>query len=288
MFQSEVYAGEYVIDDSNWLTYAPPSDVIIDGDVKSRGRVMPSPQERQRIKNALGPFMRPFSLPIVPRADWEPRIKDMEQSNTRLSDQRLQANIPSLDQDGTNYCWANGPTSALHLLQIRAGGPFVYLSPASVAAPIKNFSNSGGWGYQALEWMTTKGICPKKYYPVNSRDRSYYNDTNKKLALRYIVTEWMELDSRNLEQLMTAMIFRLPVAVGYNWWSHEVCGIDPVWVNSAPGLRIWNSWGDSYGSKGMSILQGSKMLPDDAVIPLTLTPQWYEDVSDVSEQFVAL
>lgn len=281
-FQSQIYPGEPVIDDTNYLSYAPPSDVIINGEVKSRGRVVPDAQEVSRIRSSLGPFLTAFNLPLIPRSEWEPRIKEMEETKTRLSDQRLQANINSLDQNGTNYCWGNGPTSALHMLMIKTGGPFIPLSPASVCGPIKNFANSGGWGYAALEFMVKNGIVPQKYYPANSRDRSYYNEVNKKIALRYVVTEWLELASRNLEQLMTAALLRLPIAVGYNWWSHEVMGIDPVWINNAPGLRIWNSWGESYGSRGMSVLTGSKMLPDDAVIPLVQSPQWYEDAVSVS------
>lgn len=170
-------------------------------------------------------------------------------------------------------CWANGPVTGLHLLQKRDGGEFVSLSPASVAAPIKGFRNVGGWGKEAIEWIQKYGVCPASAWSPNAIDRRLYNEANKKLALKFRVIDWIECTPRNLNEMMTCLLRRIPVAVGYNWWRHEVCAIDPVYLGrNQYGIRIWNSWGDSWSDRGMSVLTGNKMLPDDAVSPVTFTP----------------
>jgi hypothetical protein len=72
---------------------------------------------------------------------------------------------------------------------------------------------------------------------------------------------------------MTCLFLRIPVAVGYNWWSHEVCAVDPVRVSAGNyGIRIRNSWGSSYGEDGFATLAGSKAIPDDAVAPRVTLP----------------
>jgi hypothetical protein len=61
--------------------------------------------------------------------------------------------------------------------------------------------------------------------------------------------------------------------VGLNWWRHEVLYVDPLWVNGRAAVRIRNSWGMNWpnaGAAGYSVLQDSKMLPDDAVAPGTV------------------
>lgn len=272
-FTPTYYPNEPVITDENYLSYAPPDDVVIDGIVCRRGRILPDPEEQ----NALRSSAREFNLPLIPESEWEDRIQEMVQTKTRISDLLIQAKAPVLNQASTNYCWANGPVSCLHALQVVSGGPFVYLSPASVAAPIKNFRNEGGWGYQALDYIIKNGITPAKYWPPNAISRGYFTEANQKIALRYKVTEWLKLEPRDLRQLMTCLLLRMPVAVGYNWWSHEVAAVDPVNKNSG---RILNSWGIGYGDNGYAVLTGNRLLPDDAVVPLALTPQWYTDIQE--------
>jgi hypothetical protein len=170
-------------------------------------------------------------------------------------------------------CWVHGPTTALHLLQKRDGGEFISLSPASVGAKIKNFRNVGGWGKEAIEFIEKYGICPSSQWPVNAIDRKYDTQANKDLAKKFKVVDWLECVPRNVKQMMTCLLRRIPVAVGYNWWGHEVCAIDPVHLGRNQfGIRIWNSWGDSWGERGMSVLTGSKMPPDDAVAPTSFVP----------------
>lgn len=259
-----------VIDDSNWRQLAPPQDVVIDGEVKTRG-LLP----RDYSVHPLGAtgFTAPFDVPNIPRSEWPARIEELERTKSRLSDIADAADHKCLDQNGTNYCWANGPVYCVELVRLAQGLPLVYLSPASVAGPIKGYRNVGGWGTEALEYIVQHGIVPVEMWPPNSRDSSLHTAEAKQRALDFKVTEWYDLRSRDFDQLMTCLLLRIPVAVGYNWWGHEVAAIDPVVISSGKfGVKIRNSWGMGYGDRGYAVLAEGKATPDDAVAPRVIVP----------------
>lgn len=257
--------GQLVIDDVNWQEFASPHSTP---DGLSRGYI---PRDYEQFPE--GAFAAPFDLPVIPRSEWTDRIEEMERTKTRLSDLRRQAGMKSLNQNGTNYCWANGPTTCMQLIRLVNGQPFVELSPASVAAPIKGYRNVGGWGSQALEYIVEHGICSTEHWPANAINRKYDNAESRANRELHKVPEWWELRARSFDQLMTCLLLRIPVAVGYNWWSHEVCGIDPVVISANKyGARILNSWGDGWEDRGEAVLAESKATPDDAVAPRVVTP----------------
>ena len=134
---------EIHINDSNASYFA--SSVIVDGDPKSRGRI---PRDYEKEPHGSLSYAAPFALPLIPRSEWPDRIEELERRKTRLSDIVRYRKVPSLDQNGTNYCWCNAVITAIYALRAAAGLPFIALSPASVAAPIKNGRNEGGWGAQ--------------------------------------------------------------------------------------------------------------------------------------------
>lgn len=257
--------GELLIDDSNWQLFA---DAVPSG--QGRGRV---PRDYRRIPHGALPGAQPFILPEIPRSEWSERIKEMEATKSRLSDLMIQAGVPSLDQDGTNYCWCNGVVTAILGVRAVNNQPFVQLSPASVAAPVKNFRNDGGWGGEALEYIVEHGVAAASLWPPNAIDRRYWTAEAKANALLHRVTEWYDLRSRSFAQKMTCLLMRIPVPSGYNWWSHETCGIDPVEIEPGHfGSRERNSWGGSYGQDGYFVLAENKSTPDDAVAPRVVIP----------------
>ena len=274
MYQSILRPKEVVITDDNYLEFAPPQDAVIDGEKKGYGHM---PRDYEAIPEGSMGFCAPFNLPLIPRSEWRDRIEKMERDKTRLSDVADQAGLKSLNQSNTNYCWTNAVITAMHTLRAWQNQPFVELSSASVAAKIKNYRNQGGWGTQALDYIVENGVAPASLWPVNYWQSNKY-DTAECQAERkkYSVKKWWELKARSFDQMMTCLLLRIPVPIGLNWWSHEICAMDPVVIRTATrsedcdyGPRIRNSWGDSYGDHGFAVLNQSKGTPDDAVAPQT-------------------
>lgn len=217
------------------------------------------------------PFAAASTMPKIPRSEWSDRIKRMESEQSRLSDLVRGVGMKSLDQNGTNFCWANGPVNCVRIIRCVNNLPFVDLSPASVACPINGFVNQGGWGTEALKYIVEHGIVPVSLWPPNAIDRQYDNAESKESREKFKVTEWDDLPPRDFDLLMTYLFNRIPVAIGLNWWRHEVTALDPVETSPGVfGVRIWNSWSDDWpsaGAGGMSVLTQSKATPDDAVAP---------------------
>lgn len=269
-FTSILLPGEQLIDDGNFHLHVEEHNDICkasNNQERNRGRV---PRDYGKMpRGALAPYASTSGIPDVPEHLWTDMIQQMETGKTRLSDLLLLKKIKSKDQNGTNYCWCNAVITALETLRCRMNLPFVQLSPASVAAQIKRYSNQGGWGGEALEFIIKYGVCPTSLWPDNYwSSNKYLNDTSVKAAAEHKVDAWFELDSRSFSQLMSCVLNRIPVPIGLNWWSHEICAMDGVVLGpNQYGIRIRNSWGDGYGSQGFSVLTRSKATPDDAVAP---------------------
>lgn len=255
-FTSQLYPGERIINDGTPL-----------------GEVVPKEFGRGLDLSLKGPFTYgagadPFpDEMLIPESEWEARIREMEETKTRLSDLVDQAGLPCKNQEQTNYCWINAPTHCVEIVRVIQNQPMVLLSPASVGGPMTDFQNVGGWGGPGLAGIAERGLCPVDKWPANAISRSYWTPENKTLALNYRQTEWWEGKPRNLRQLVSLLLRRTPTAGGYNWWSHEVTLYEPVWLDGTVAIRFRNSWGMNWGSNGYSILQGSKMYPDDQVSP---------------------
>jgi hypothetical protein len=259
-----LYPGELFINDDNAAEHA--ADFDQGGEERQRGRV---PRDYSAVPFGSMGFAAPFSLPVIPRSEWPGRIAKMEADKSRLSDVVLRAGIPSLDQNGTNYCWCNAVITAMETLRCVARDKYVKLSAASVAAPIQNYRNQGGWGAMALDFIVKHGVAAAEFWPANYWQSSKYdNEESRASRERHKVSEWWDIKPRSFDQLMTCLLLRIPVPIGLSWWKHEVCAMDPVNLGGGKfGARIRNSWGDSYGMKGFAVLSESKATPDDAVAP---------------------
>lgn len=300
-------AAELHIHDGNWQQFV--DEVVVDGERKARGLI---PRDYHMHPVGLYGAGRRVDFPLIPRAEWSERIRDMEATQSRLSDVRNRGMagkpIPSRDQNGRGYCWFHSGTSASLLLRAVAGLPYADLSAYAGACIIKNYRDEGGWGAQGVDWICENGVPTSEFWPQRAVDRKYDTPAMRANAKLHRITEgWWDLDAaqydRNLtfDQVITCLLLRIPVVLDFDWWSHSVCGADPVdgvaqWGKSRAesgklltlaefelfwgvdtgasgfGERIWNSWGDSWSDNGMGVVSGNKAIPVGAVAPRVSLP----------------
>lgn len=263
-----------VIDDDNWQEHVP-------GHTPFSGGLMARDYEKYPVGYLY--CARPFDLPLVPRVEWRERLADQKGRNARLTDIRNRgmygSQIPSRDQDGYGYCWAHSSVSACLIVRAINNQPYADLSAFSVAAPIKNFRNQGGWGSQSLEWIAEKGVATSRTWPQQSMQRSNVNDAMWSDARNHRVTEWMDLDpdaDNFIDQFVTCLLLGIPVVSEFNWWGHSVCTLDLEEIDPADPRRsivtnIWNSWSDSWSEKGVGKLKAGRAVPNGAIAPRVMT-----------------
>jgi hypothetical protein len=262
---------DIIIDDDTPLW--PLLDPVVGDEPKGRGLIPRDPRV-----HPLEMFDPPTDLVLIPESEWEARIKEGEETQSFLSHFRLTGMngqpIPSLDQGQVGYCWAHSPTHAIMLDRAKANLPYVPLSAYAIAATIKKGKDEGGWCGLSAEFTRSKGVPSQAKWPQGDRSYTKYDkpDVWEDAARHKVTEDWVDLTravhSQNLTfaQVMTCLLLRIPLAVDFNWWGHSVCGMDPVMVEKGSfGIRIWNSWGDKWGDKGMGVLRGTQSRPNGAV-----------------------
>ena len=266
MFQSGL-GGMPIIGDDNYRDFLDP---VVNGEKVMRGH-KPRDYTKQPT-GSVGGFMKGFDLPLIPREKWPELIEAKERNQSRLVDLCDYHGLSVLDQMRTNYCWIFSPVHCLEIMRMRQNQEMVRLSPASVGAKIKNFRNVGGWGTEGLQYLVEHGCVPQENWPATAIDRRYDTRENDALRPLYRVTEWYELQPRNFAQLATCLLLGFPVAIGLNWWGHEVTAMDLVMLRGGKfGVIIHNSWGEDWEDNGRGVLTESRATPDDAVSPRVVT-----------------
>ncbi len=200
---------------------------------------------------------------LIPEADWQGIIEEQDATESSLNHQIKRWGLPHKMQAKTLYCWGNATVHAVEIVRVVQNQEMVILSPASVCAQIKGYRNVGGWGKEALEWIVKYGAYPVDLWPANAIEKRYKTAEGDLAAARYQVTEWWELRPRNMKEVVSCLLHRIPVSVGYDWWRHQVCAVGVVWKDGRIALLIRNSW----PNQDYTILQGNRMVPDDAVAP---------------------
>jgi hypothetical protein len=208
----------------------------------------------------------------------------------------------ALDQNGQGYCWAYSTTACVMLLRAVMNQPYVRLSAHAIGCIVKGYRDEGGWCGLSAKFHRERGCPSVALWPEKSMSRS--NDKPEVWAnasLHRVTEDWMDLGKKDydhtltFQQYITCLLCNIPCAADFNWWGHSVCSMDAVdgvasfnagllrtvsgklmaastfdrrWatdVTAGFAPRILNSWTNTWGEKGTSVLAGSKGRPDGAV-----------------------
>ena len=194
--------------------------------------------------------------PRIPRSEYKERILDRIKSGASLGQIARKKKVGPYNQSNTNYCWTNAVLKGCEILRVAAGQKHVPLSPASVAAIIKNFNNVGGWGTQAAEFIKTRGAVPQSLWPANAIDRRYNTAAANAERAKYRLDEVFDMQPNDFG-LQASHLFRNRLCpFGLPWWGHEVLGVEMVLLEGTDryGTLILNSWDISWGNEGWAIL----------------------------------
>lgn len=258
------------------------NELVIDDEYEVRNRdalMMPARgYEPDSVDPSIYGMMAPPSeIALIPRSEWSARIAEKERTGSNLSSLLRRAGIPSTDQNGNGYCWAYSTTGCIQAVREFNGQPYIPLNAHSVAATIKQGADQGGWCGLSCRFLMEHGVAPMgsgaDQWPEHSRDYRRYEPRCRDRMAQFKLSEgWIDLSKRDydqemtLDQVISCLLAGIPCALDFNWWSHSVMGCDAVDLgNNQYGIRIRNSWRDSWGDKGFSVLTGSKARPDNAV-----------------------
>jgi hypothetical protein len=221
---------------------------------------------------------------LIPKSEYSARCEEQKREQSSLVHIRNRADdgkpIPSLNQGAFPFCWSHSSTSAFMIARAVANLSYVPLSAFSVACPVKNYRNEGGWCGQSFKYMTDVGVASQKFWPQGMNNRSYHTQEMLGNAALHKITEGVYDVARQVwdqeltqDQIDTLLLSNVPMALDFNWWSHSVCGLAVVEVEPGDfGRVIWNSWGDSWSENGLAVLRGKKKLADGAVALFSTTP----------------
>jgi hypothetical protein len=227
---------------------------------------------RPRGANVYGALADPFPAEMmIPKSDWQGIIQEQEQRKIRIIDMCDENGLKRKNQGQLGYCWVFSPVVCMEILRVKMNEPYISLSPASAGARIKNFRNVGGWGREAVEWLSTNGCDPSSVWPDTSLSRKYDTAENEATAKKYLVTEWWELAPNNIDQIISLILRGFPVSGGFDWWGHQITLNYCTWIDGEVGIGFDNSWGDDWGDHGRGVLQGNRRYPSDAVAPRDVT-----------------
>ena len=261
---------EILIDDANWKFHISP---VVDGEQKMHGLV---PRDWSRIPCGSIAGVPQAAIPKIPRSEWSARIKEMTEKKALLSDVRNIGNngqrIPSRDQKGKGYCWAHSTVGAALLARAKDNQPYADLSAYAIACIIKGYRDEGGWNGESMKFLRERGCPTSEFWPQQSMNRSNDKPETWVNAALHKNTEWEDVPDRDFDMLFTYLLLGCPCPLDLNWWRHSICAADPVEVEAGHyGVRIWNSWGDSWSDNGMGVLTETKAIPDGAMALRVMT-----------------
>lgn len=237
-----LYKGETVYDHSNYKSLVGDGkQVHAEGEMRLLS-ALPKPAGKDNSS-----FSCPFASAKkhIPRSDYSAAIKEQAAIKSRVSDY---CDFPAYDQNGIPYCWANGPSQAATMMRRIMGLPLVRFSSASIGGPITGYVSRGGYEGDALEYLVKHGAVDEQFWPNNAISRKY--DTPETQANRKLHKVLEAFECHSFEDWADGCLGCLPGAFAYNWMGHVMAMSDLVEIEANSfGLRVRNSWKDSWGAK---------------------------------------
>jgi hypothetical protein len=248
-------SGLVIIDSTNVQKYCPQGGTVIDGEVCSTGLKLSD------IQDVMPECCEPWPHPDIPRDEWKERIDEYREQKRSVKHFYDRFNVPSLHQNGTNYCHTNAVINCAISKLMKQGHGHVALSPASVAAPFLNYQNEGSLGRHSLQYFAEHGACETKFWPPNAINRKYDNEESRANRKLYVPSKFWILPNR-FEAKMTALIMGIELACGYYFWLHEIMAAAPWYKIEGGRIRYGseelNSHGDTWprpGARGWGVLE---------------------------------
>jgi hypothetical protein len=225
-------------------------------------------EQRDRAVDPEGGFAKPMTFPKLSRQEIKERFIEQERTKTRVYDTMQHVGVKPLDQGRTNFCWANGPTDCVQVARVLMGAPHVALSAASIAGPIKNYGNVGGWGIQATKYLAEHGAVPQSLWPNAKIDRNLDTPESRAQRIKYRVAAdgWLDLPKDDWDAVFTCVALKFPGSIAHMEWSH----LTGSWVaggiasNGELMILVRNS-GYGRDNTGHSWIRESFGKPDEAL-----------------------
>lgn len=258
MYETPLSSNAFVINDDNWEKLCGPQSP---DSQYGRGYV-----ERDWAAQPLYSAGKPFPFPIMSREQQMEETERQNREESTLWHIMRRAGWRVKNQKTTPLCWSFATVGATEASAITDGQPYVARSPASIAGPITGYVYRGGWPTECLRTLAEIGVSTTEQWDDTTLDRRLY-EASLPIRENFKMPEWLELKPRNMDEVMTALLMRIPVVVGLNWMGHAMFYCQPLWRNGKAACKAANSWSENWGEDGYGIFEGSRVIPDDACCP---------------------
>jgi len=207
------------------------------------------------------------------KAELIKRIREREEAKSGLRHILDAKGVPCKDQDGIPYCWIYSSVHTVEIQYAVQGDGYVPLSATAAGTLITRGVSRGGYGAEAIDFLSKHGTCREQDWPEHQINLKYNNAKVTEISSQNIITDWGELPSQNLDQLAAAVVNNFPVTIGLPWWGHQVTIIDLVLLpRDVIGFVFDNSWGTGWGDNGRGVLVPEKAR-GDMFYPVSVRPR---------------